>query len=415
VVSSKIYWFSINTNGYGLAPISMISSSATGAQADSSGNYYVMSNSSGSFNITAWNTCPSSTTSMYVLALGGDTGSGQNNPNIAMVTLIPVTCGKGWNVRLSEINTVAAAFGLGAFASIATNSFATDINSAPALQAGIAYANSLASSSTGAVPSGSAWQTTIDTLADILADCSVDPTQCPSLFAATTPPGGTAPTNEFQAALNIALNPTLNLTGPFNAIPSGSGWTPILSSYPADWSMPGSSIQITGITPSPAPVGATITIAGSGFGSTQGSGTIVINGIQASITSWSDTAIVAVVPSGAGSYGVVQVFQNNSSSNRFHFDIGPIIIPAITSLSLNQGPPQMGFVIQGTNFGSFQGSSTVTLGNIPLIVLNWSSTAITVQLPQAGVSSGNIVVTVGGAPSFPVNFTVTAPFGCSTP
>jgi len=222
------------------------------------------------------------------------------------------------------------------------------------------------------------------------------------------------PADTFQVALDIALNPNLDLTSLFNAIPSPPSFQPMLTSAPSSWTLPGSSIQITGITPQPAPTGTTITVGGSGFGATQGSSTLVINGVQASITSWSNTAIIAVVPNRAGSNGVVQVFENGSSSNDFPFSIAPLVVPVITGLSLPGGPPQMGFVVRGADFGSFQGLSTATLNGLPLNILQWSDSAITVQVPF-GPSSGNVVVTVGfGNSSNGVGFSVTDPFGCPT-
>jgi RHS repeat-associated protein len=54
---------------------------------------------------------------------------------------------------------------------------------------------------------------------------------------------------------------------------------------------------ITGITPTTGAPGTSVTISGSGFGSTQGSNSSVnFNGAAATATSWSDTSIVATVP-----------------------------------------------------------------------------------------------------------------------
>ena len=85
--------------------------------------------------------------------------------------------------------------------------------------------------------------------------------------------------------------------------------------------------------------------------------------------------------------------------------------PSITSLSLTQGPSQMGFVINGANFGGAQGTSTVTLNGTQLTVISWSGTSITVQVP-AGATSGNVVVTVSGLASNAEGFTVTGTVGC---
>jgi len=417
---SRVYWFAISTNGYGSAPFSMIPSSATGAQTDAAGNVYVLTDSQGNFSISAANSCPTTDSFMYFLISGGEVGTAPNNPAIAMMAVIPVICGSpNFFVDISETTTIAAAYALGSFATFSTDSFATNSNSISALQSAVAYSSTLINTANAVIPNGSAWQTTLNTLGDMIEACINSASACSTLFAAATPPGGTAPTDTFQAALNIALNPSLNLTTLFDAIPSSPDFTPILSAVPASWTLPGSSIQITGVTPDPAPVGASITIVGSGFGASQGNGVVVIGGVQASVSSWSDKSIVVTIPSGAASSGVAQVFANSSASNQFPYSIGPLITPSISGLSFSQGPVGMGFVITGANFGPVQGTSTVTMGGNPiqgiLTILSWSPTgdSITVQIPSTITSGGDVVVTVGGLPSNGVNFTLAAPFGCS--
>ena len=56
---------------------------------------------------------------------------------------------------------------------------------------------------------------------------------------------------------------------------------------------------VSGITPATGAPGASVTIAGSGFGSTQGTSTVSFNGAPATVTSWSGTSIVATVPDSA--------------------------------------------------------------------------------------------------------------------
>src|SRR5438067_2814265 len=56
---------------------------------------------------------------------------------------------------------------------------------------------------------------------------------------------------------------------------------------------------ITGLSPTSGPVATAVTIAGTGFGATQGTSTVAVNGIAATPTSWSATSIVVPVPAGA--------------------------------------------------------------------------------------------------------------------
>ena len=53
---------------------------------------------------------------------------------------------------------------------------------------------------------------------------------------------------------------------------------------------------ITGLTPASGPVGTSVTIAGTNFGSAQGTGTVTFNGVAAAVSSWSASSIVAIVP-----------------------------------------------------------------------------------------------------------------------
>jgi hypothetical protein len=414
VVGSRVYWFSISTNGYGSPPISMISASATGAQTDSAGNVYVLTDAQGDFHISASNPCPSPDASMYVLVNQGvPAGSSWNNAYIAMVGIAPVTCSGGnWFVDVTETTTVAAAYALISFATVATDSFASNSSSTAALQGAVAYANSLVNSSTAVIPSGSPWETTINTLGDILARCIDASAYCNTLLGAVTSPAGARPSDTFQAILDIALNPNVNLTSNFNYVGTASPFQPILTSYPSSWALPG-TLQITGVTPSPAPLGSSVTIAGTGFGATQGNGAVEIGGVQATVTSWSNTSIVAIVPSGAASNGTVQIFSNGSWSNQIPISIGPLVAPGLISLSLSHGPATMGFVINGTNFGSTQGSSSVTMSGTALNVLAWNDplgTRITVQVPDAAVAGGNVVVTVSGIPSNGIPFALEMPY-----
>lgn len=59
---------------------------------------------------------------------------------------------------------------------------------------------------------------------------------------------------------------------------------------------PGGTPVIISLTPSSGGIGVPVTIAGTGFGATQGSSTITFNGLTAIVTSWSATSIVATVP-----------------------------------------------------------------------------------------------------------------------
>ena len=159
---------------------------------------------------------------------------------------------------------------------------------------------------------------------------------------------------------------------------------------------------ITSLSTASGAVGAPVTITGTNFGSTQGSSTVTFNGTAATVTSWSATSLVTSVPVGATTGNVV-VTVGGVASNGVNFTVVPTA--SITSLSTTSGPVGTPVTISGTNFGSTQGSSTVTFNGTAATVTSWSAASLVTSVPT-GATTGNVVVTVGGVASNGVNFTV---------
>ena len=86
--------------------------------------------------------------------------------------------------------------------------------------------------------------------------------------------------------------------------------------------------------------------------------------------------------------------------------------PTISNLSPSSGPVGTAVTVTGTNFGSTQGSSTVTFNGTVATPTSWSASSIVAPVPT-GATSGNVVVTVGGQASNSIGFTVTAPAAIS--
>jgi hypothetical protein len=149
-------------------------------------------------------------------------------------------------------------------------------------------------------------------------------------------------------------------------------------------------------------VGAGVIIAGTNFGSSQGTSTVTFNGIAATTTGWNATSIVAFVPSGATTGNVV-VTVAGVPSNAVAFTVLPI--PTITSLSPTAGPAGMAVTITGTNFGATQGASTVAFNGTLATATSWGSTSIVASVPT-GATTGNVVVTASGFASNGVPFTI---------
>jgi YD repeat-containing protein len=161
--------------------------------------------------------------------------------------------------------------------------------------------------------------------------------------------------------------------------------------------------SISNLSPTSAAIGASITIAGSNFGSTQGSGTVKFNGTTATITSWNATSIVATVPSGATTGNVV-VFASGVNSNGVTFTVVPA--PSISALSPSSGIVGTPVTITGVNFGATQANGTVTFGGVPATVTSWSATSIQTRVPSTA-GTGNVIVFASGVNSNTKTFTVT--------
>src|SRR6266550_2002798 len=254
----------------------------------------------------------------------------------------------------------------------------------------------------------------------------------PNITTTTLPPGvaGTA-YSQMVAATGFG---TLTFTTSAGAVPSGltlssaglisgtpdapnvtSNFTVMVtdSSNPAQTATQALSIlinlppppTITSLSQNAGAVGASITITGTNFGTAQGSSTVTFNGNTAAAASaWSTTSITVTVPVGATTGNVV-VNVLGTASNGSPFTVAP----TITSLSQTSGAVGASITITGTNFGTPQGSSTVTFnGTAAAAASAWSTTSITVLVP-VGATTGNVVVTVGAQASNGSPFTIVLP------
>jgi|HubBroStandDraft_6_1064221.scaffolds.fasta_scaffold02149_4 RHS repeat-associated protein len=158
--------------------------------------------------------------------------------------------------------------------------------------------------------------------------------------------------------------------------------------------------SITSLSVTTGAVGAAVTITGTNFGTTQGSGTASFNGKAATVSSWSATSIAVTVPSGATTGNVV-VFASGVNSNGINFTVAP----SITSLSTSTGAVGVAVTITGKTFGSTQGSGTVSFNGTLAEVTSWSATSIGVTVP-GDATTGYVVVFAGGVNSNGDSFTV---------
>jgi len=164
------------------------------------------------------------------------------------------------------------------------------------------------------------------------------------------------------------------------------------------------SPNITNLSPSLGLTGTVVTISGSNFGASQGTGRVLFNGTPATPTSWSATSIVAPVPTGASTGLVYVVLSGGAVSNGATFTVGPPP-PSITSVTPTSGTVGASVTITGLNFGATQTASTVSFNGVLATPTTWGPSTIVTPVPF-GADSGSVVVTVGGAPSNSMPFTV---------
>src|SRR5262249_5127487 len=157
---------------------------------------------------------------------------------------------------------------------------------------------------------------------------------------------------------------------------------------------------IASVTPSAVTTGTSLTINGSGFGTSQGlSNTITFAGVpslpRVMATSWSSTRIVVTVPQSAVS-GNVAVAGAGAGIN----GVSLTVTPQVSSVTPASAVAGTAVTINGSGFGNSApvGSSTVSFNGIAAATTSWSSTTIVAVVPN-GATAGPVVVTVAGQAS----------------
>lgn len=82
---------------------------------------------------------------------------------------------------------------------------------------------------------------------------------------------------------------------------------------------------VSGVAPNPAPQGTNVSLAGYGFGASQGSSTVLLDGTPLTVVSWSSSQIVVTLPSpkAEGTYSLTVVVAGQSASLPFRIDNAP--------------------------------------------------------------------------------------------
>lgn len=164
------------------------------------------------------------------------------------------------------------------------------------------------------------------------------------------------------------------------------------------WFAPTGRPHVVALSSFLAPPGSTITILGTGFGTTQRTGKVTFPGengpVTAPVSFWSDTRIVCVVPD-VREVGYMGVWQNGAPSNGKLFM--PFLPPSITAISKQKATPGSTLIISGRRFGT-EDKGKVKIGGKEVTAVSWSDTSVTIVVPD-DAPSGYLGVVHGGSVS----------------
>jgi hypothetical protein len=240
LIGAAVQLYAAGSGGNGSAGTALLSTSLT-------------TDANGAFTVPAGFPCPSGESQIYVVARGGKPGAATASPNAAIALFTALgACNQitpSTPIVVNEVTSAAAAYALSQFLSAGANLGASSTNLA-GLQNAVATASALADITAGSSPgpsfasNGSSPAPKIDSLANLLNACTASAAganTCSALFAATTPVAGAVPgvvpDNTFDAALNLARNPGINVASLFALSTGSTAFAPVLAAAPADWTL----------------------------------------------------------------------------------------------------------------------------------------------------------------------------------
>ncbi len=184
---------------------------------------------------------------LYLIADGGSVMTGPHHESplprgVRLATVIGPASVPG-GVVINERTTTASAYAMAQF--LEGSRIA---GKAPGLQNAAATLRNLVNLSSGQVgsvlgnpPNGTTTSTMreFNSLANLLASCvnATTPAPCVALFDMATPPGGNAPRDTLQAAVNIAHYPWQNATALFSQSQLSTLYEPALQAAPDAWTL----------------------------------------------------------------------------------------------------------------------------------------------------------------------------------
>ena len=169
------------------------------------------------------------------------------------------------------------------------------------------------------------------------------------------------------------------------------------------------SPQITSVSPSRVRYNQVVTIRGTAFGANRGTSRVIFHGgrepSSSQYVSWSDTQIQVRVPTGARTGNLQVVTANGSDTARL-----TITSPWVRSIFPQTGRTNTVVTVNGENFGSSRGSSSVRIGSVVVSSFtSWSSGAIRFRIP-INTPPGNLTIRTSEGTSNAIRLQITSPY-----
>jgi regulation of enolase protein 1 (concanavalin A-like superfamily) len=138
---------------------------------------------------------------------------------------------------------------------------------------------------------------------------------------------------------------------------------------------------ISGMSPLSGPEETAVTISGSGFGATQGTSTLSFNGTTATASTWTDSTIVAILPSGVPS-GPFTVTVNGTTVTTSTFRVTPLRsnlpLPSIWEDDAIRPTPEIWFTTAPSGV-STGGSALIEAGTVSWASATFSNGQFTLE------------------------------------
>ncbi len=169
------------------------------------------------------------------------------------------------------------------------------------------------------------------------------------------------------------------------------------------------TVSIIEFTPNSGPVGAAVTIYGTGFSTTPSQNTVTFNGVAATVTAATTTKITTTVPVGATTGPIAITTPAGNASSSTPFVVGGSGLPTITDFTPTIGVSGAPVTITGTNFEPAAANNKSRFNVTYSSITSATSTTIATTVPSQGTSGRISVSTPAGTAISSADFFVPPP------